>query len=122
MRRLRPCLVSTDSGGRGSPSVLTMERCLRWLDAGWMKVGESLPDQVGLSPSSSPRKHGPPDRNRRRGAPEGDARDAFIARCGGCFERAVTTCASRRAAPLILSTAIPRRSNNRGDEAWLFEN
>ena len=73
LRRPRAGLVTSHSGGPGSPSVPTTGDCLQWLDAARTKAGESLPDRV--EPKAArvrARKHGPGDRKaamERREAP-----------------------------------------------------
>ena len=66
-------LVIAAPGGLGSPSVPTTRDCLQWLDAARTNAGESLRDQGGRMPPVRARKHGPEAKNRRCGAPEGDA-------------------------------------------------
>ena len=71
-RRPRAWLVTSHSGGPGSPSVPTTGDCLQWLDAARTKAGESLPDRASQKPpGSAPGSYGPGDRNRRDGAPRG---------------------------------------------------
>ena len=73
VRRLLLRLVTAAPGGPGSPSVPTMGDCLGWLDAVRTKGGESCLDREGEESSVGARKYGPGDRNRRDGAPRGDA-------------------------------------------------
>jgi hypothetical protein len=54
-RRLRMGLASSSPGGHGSLSAPTTWGCLRWLDEGRMKAGESRPDRGGPeAPCPSP--------------------------------------------------------------------
>ena len=77
MRRLRSCLASTGSGGRRRPSAPTRRGCASARDG----AGERRRKPSGSAPRFArrsvdapvPTRSGPPVRNRRDGAPEGDA-------------------------------------------------
>src|SRR6266700_8418704 len=59
--------AATPPGGTGSPSAPTTWGCLQWLDAAWMKGGESCLDAV-----SAPGSTVPADRKAAGGAPCGE--------------------------------------------------
>src|SRR5216684_9185792 len=59
--------AATPPGGPGSPSAPTTWGCLQWLDAAWMKGGESRLDTV-----SAPGSTVPVDRKAAGGAPCGE--------------------------------------------------
>src|SRR5712691_7752463 len=46
--------AATPPGGPGSPSAPTTWGCLQWLDAAWMKGGESCLDAVSAPGSTVP--------------------------------------------------------------------
>src|SRR5258707_14680011 len=67
MRCPRAWFAATFPGGPGSPSAPTTWGCLQWLDAAWMKGGESRLDAV-----SAPGSTVPADRKAAGGAPCGE--------------------------------------------------
>src|SRR4051794_40575565 len=72
MRRPRARLVTSRSGGLGSPSAPTRRGCLKWLDAVGMKESESSPDEDGLrAGQSQPGRTGPRTEIAADGAPGG---------------------------------------------------
>ncbi len=129
VRRLRAGLVTSHSGGPGSPSVPTTGDCLEWLDAARTKAGKSPPDRVEPKVARvRARKHGPGDRNRRDGAPRGARALRKRARLD---ERLVRRLAlhplgfapgQKREAPFAagMEYGAPRAAKNRGDDARLL--
>ena len=123
MRRPRVWFAATPPGGPGSPSAPTTWGRLQWLDAAWMKGGESCLDTVGR-PSVCARKHGPGDRKAamERRVAKRACRKGTSTPQGVLLLEAPHGAPSPRMGEGNRKTGLPGASTkNAGDDAWLFE-